>query len=249
MLKELIDKYYQKKREDREKIKFYATDAGKCPRQIFFKFKKAPAEEMDARMLRIFDQGNYVHLRLMRDLFALNIVVASEIDIPLNDDIAGRADAIVRINNELYVVDFKSINSSILSRMKEPKEEHVLQLQIYLHFFGIKKGVLLYEGKDNSEIKEFIIDYDRKLAEKTIIDFKRIKKNLEQNLIPAALPDWPKNWQCQYCQFRKLCEMIGPGNYDWLKFKKELQKQEQEREQEEEKTKYSEYSAEKEAKE
>ena len=225
MLKEIIDKYYQDKRDEREKNRFYVSDAGKCPRQIFFKFKKAPRKEMEPRILRIFDQGDYVHLRLMRDLFSLGIVVASEIDIPPQQDIGGRADAIVRINNELYVVDFKSINSTILQKMDKPKEDHILQVQLYLHFFNLKKGILLYEGKDNSMMKEFLVEYDENKVKKVLEDFSRLKVNVEKNLVPKQLPDFPKNWQCQYCQFREICELAGKDNIKWEKFKKIIEGQ------------------------
>ncbi|PIV12885.1 MAG: hypothetical protein COS47_00155 [Candidatus Nealsonbacteria bacterium CG03_land_8_20_14_0_80_36_12] len=225
MLKEIIDKHYQDKRDERAKNKFYISDADKCPRQIFFKFKKAPRKEMEARILRIFDQGNYVHLRLMRDLFSLGIVVASEIDIPPKEDISGRADAIIRIDNELYLVDFKSINSSILQRMEKPKEEHVLQLQLYLHFFNLKKGILLYEGKDTSELKEFPVNYDKKLVKKVLNDFKRLKINVQKNLLPQQLPDYPENWQCQYCQFKEICSIAGPENVKWEDLKKKIESQ------------------------
>ncbi|MCD6270552.1 CRISPR-associated protein Cas4 [bacterium] len=227
MLKELIDKYYQEKAKDYDRVKFYISDAAKCPRQIFFKFKKAPAKKIDARLLRIFDQGNYVHLRLMRDLFALNIVVASEIDIPPNEDIVGRADAIIRLNNQLYVVDFKSINSSILSKMTEPKKDHIAQIQLYLHFFNIKNGILLYEGKDNSLLKEFLVKYDRAFAKKLIGTFSEIKKYINQDIICPRLPDWPHNWQCQYCPFRKICKMAGPGPCSWAEFKEKIKSEEQ----------------------
>lgn len=225
MLKEIIDKYYQNKRDDRERTKFFISDAGKCPRQIFFKFKKAPRKEMEPRILRIFDQGDYVHLRLMRDLFSLGIVVASEIDIPPQQDIGGRADAIVRINNELYLVDFKSINSAILQKMDKPKEDHVLQVQLYLYFFNLKKGILLYEGKDNSMMKEFLIEYDAQKAKKVLEDFARLKVNVEKNLVPKQLPDFPQNWQCQYCQFREICKVAGEDNIRWEEFKKIIEKQ------------------------
>ncbi len=225
MLKELIDKYYQDKREEREKKKFYISDAGKCPRQIFFKFKNAPCKEMEPRILRIFDQGNYVHLRLMRDLFSLGIAVASEIDIPPTEDIGGRADAIVRVNNELYVVDFKSINSMILNRMNKPKEENVLQLQLYLHFFKIKKGILLYEGKDSSKIKEFLVDYNEKTAKKILKDFRRLRINLKKNLIPKKLSD-SSNWQCRFCQYKELCRLAGKDNMKWGDFKKAIREKE-----------------------
>lgn len=227
MLKEIIDKYYQDKRNEREKKRFYISDAGKCPRQIFFKFKKAPQKEMEPRILRIFDQGNFIHLRLMRTLFSLGVAVAAEVDIPPAEDIGGRADAIVRVDNELYLVDFKSINSMALKSMKEPKEEHVLQIQLYLHFFNLKKGILLYEGKDNSQIEEFVVKYDKKMAEKSLDDFKRLRKNnIDKNLIPQQLPDYPDNWQCQYCQFKEICSMTGAGNINWEKFKEKIEAQE-----------------------
>ena len=41
MLKELINQYYLDRQKDREQHHFYITDAGKCPRATFFKFKKA----------------------------------------------------------------------------------------------------------------------------------------------------------------------------------------------------------------
>lgn len=224
MLKELIDKYYQDKRDEREKTKFYISDAGKCPRLIFFKFKNAPTKKMEPRILRIFDQGNYVHLRLMRDLFSLGVAVASEINIPPKEDISGRADAIISVDNELYVVDFKSINSMILNRLKEPKEDNVLQLQLYLHFFKIKKGILLYEGKDTSVIKEFLVKYDKKVAKKILSDFKRLKINVKKDLIPKRLSDYPRNWQCRYCQYKGICSTTGKDNMKWAKFKKEIKK-------------------------
>jgi CRISPR/Cas system-associated exonuclease Cas4 (RecB family) len=226
MLKEIIDKYYQDKRKEREKKRFYISDAGKCPRQIFFKFKKAPQKEMEPRILRIFDQGNYIHLRLMRDLFSLGVVVASEIDIPPTEDVGGRADAIIRINNELFLVDFKSINSMILKNMEKPKDDHILQVQLYLHFFNLKNGILLYEGKDNSQIKEFPVKYEKKIAKKILEDFARLKINVGKNLIPKQMPDYPDNWQCQYCQFKELCSMTGAGNIDWGKFKEKIEAQE-----------------------
>lgn len=226
MIKELIEKYYQDKIGEKDRVRFYISDAGKCYRQIFFKFKKAPRAEMEPRILRIFDHGDYVHLRLMRTLFSLGIVVASEVDIPPTADIGGRADAIVRLNNELYLVDFKSINSAILDGLVEPKEEHILQVQLYLHFFNIKKGVLLYEGKDSLEFKEFLVEYNKELAQKILQDFQRLKVNTEKGIIPQRLSDYPKNWQCRYCQFREICDMAGPDNIDWSQFKKKIQLQE-----------------------
>ena len=71
MLRELIDKFYLSREKDREQHHFYITDAGKCPRSLFFKFKKAPREAMEAKILRMFDHGDYIHQLIMKPLFGM----------------------------------------------------------------------------------------------------------------------------------------------------------------------------------
>ena len=47
MLKELIDQFYLDNQKNKEQTRFYITDAGKCPRAVFFKFKNAYLNEMN----------------------------------------------------------------------------------------------------------------------------------------------------------------------------------------------------------
>ena len=127
MLKELIDKFYLDRQKDREQHHFYITDAGRCPRTIFFKFKNVPREEMEARVLRMFDHGDYIHQLIMKPLLSMRDVhvVASEINIPPQEIISGRADAIISDGKELYVVDIKNMNSMIFRNLQEAKVENV----------------------------------------------------------------------------------------------------------------------------
>ncbi len=224
MLKELIDKFYSDKNTDREQTHFYITDAGKCPRSIFFKFKKAPRKEMDARILRIFEQGESMHQLIMKALFGIRDihVVASEVNMPPQEIISGRADAIISMNNELYVVDFKSMNSMVFRALTAPKEENIYQLQLYLHFFKIKKGILLYIDKDKQELKEFIIEYDPQLCRRLLKQFKELEEKINKDIVPAALADYPSNWQCSYCQFRSICDKAGENELDWKAFKEKI---------------------------
>ena len=133
MLKELIDKFYLDQQRDKEQTRFYISDAGKCPRNVFFKFKKAPREKMDARILRIFEHGEYLHRNIFNILYRLRIGMTTEIPIPAQAIISGRADAILCINNENYVLDIKSMNSMVFRNLIQPKEENVYQLQLLLH--------------------------------------------------------------------------------------------------------------------
>lgn len=224
MLKEIIDKFYSDRERDREQHRFYITDAGKCRRAVFFKFKNVPREKMTPEVLRMFDHGDYIQMQHLNTLFSLGIVRASEINIPAQEIISGRADAIITLNNELYVIDFKSMNSMIFQKLEAAKEENVNQIQLYLHFFKIPKGILLYVNKNTSQLKEFIINYDPLLCQKLLQDLSQLKAKIEKNIIPLRLLDYPDNWQCRYCQFKEICQIAGEKEVSWDAFKNKVQK-------------------------
>ena len=223
MLKELIDKFYLDQQKNKEQTRFYISDAGKCFRQIFFRFKNAPREKMDARILRIYEKGEYLHRNIFNILYRLKIGITTEVPIPAQEMVSGRADAIICLNNENYVLDIKSMNSMIFKNLAEPKEENIYQLQLYLHYFNIKKGILLYIDKDRQDIKEFIVNYDESLVKPLLNNFQNLKEKIESNILPSALPGWPSGWQCQYCQFKEICGMAGQKEMAWNNFKAKIE--------------------------
>ena len=225
MLKELIDQFYLDQQKNKEQTRFYITDSGKCPRSVFFKFKNAPRKKMDARLLRIFEKGEYLHRNIFNILYRLRIGMTTEIPIPAQEIVSGRADAILCINNENYVLDIKSMNSMVFRNLTEPKEENIYQIQLYLHFFKIKKGILLYIDKDQQNIKEFQIEYDPNLTKSLLRDFEELKKKIEADVVPKRFAGWPDNWQCQYCQFREICSMADGGEMNWNDFKNKIESQ------------------------
>lgn len=224
MLKELIDKFYLDRQKDREQKHFYITDAGKCGRAIFFKFKNAPRKDMEANVLRLFDHGDHIHQLIMKPLLSLRDihVVASEINIPPQEIISGRSDAIISDGKNLYVLDIKSMNSMIFDRLDEPKEENINQLQLYLHYFKMPKGILLYVNKNSLNLKEFVVDYDKKRALSLIADLNETKNKIEADVVPDRLFDFPENWQCKYCQFKEICGNAGEGEINWATFKEKI---------------------------
>ncbi len=223
MLSELIDKFYLDKEKDHERHHFYITDAGKCPRSIFYKFKNAPGKDMTPDILRLLDHGDYIQMHILSDLFSLGIVRASEVRIPPQEVISGRADAIVTLENELYVIDVKGINSNTFRTLAEPKPDNVNQIQLYLHFFKIPRGILLYVSKNTLELKEFFVSYDKVRCEKLIDDLKLLKTKIDVNVIPAPIPEFPGDYQCRYCQFKEVCESSGPEEISWDEFRKKIE--------------------------
>jgi len=227
MLRELIDKFYLDRQKDKEQAHFYITDAGRCGRAVFFKFKNAPRREIEPNVLRLFDHGDYIHQLIMKPLLSIREihVVASEIKIPPQELVSGRADAIISDGKDLYVLDIKSMNSMIFRNLTEAKEENINQVQLYLHYFKIPRGILLYVNKDNQELKEFVVNYDKKRVLLLLDGLTKLKNKIEKNIIPDRLADYPDNWQCQYCQFKAICALANGGKLKWEDFKKKTESQ------------------------
>ena len=223
MLPEIVDQFYLDQEKPRKQNYFYVTDAGRCHRYIFFKFKQAPQRKMEARILRLFDHGNYIHRLIIKALDGQGVLLGEEVNIPPSDIVHGRADAILSIDNEKYVLDIKSINSFKFGSLTSPSEEYINQLQLYLHFFGIKKGVILYVNKDTQALKEFFLDYDASKCDWLLNDLKEIKKEIKEKIVSSRLPGWPANSQCRYCPFKEVCSMIGDDQIYWDKFKDKIQ--------------------------
>ncbi len=224
MLKEVIDKYYLDSRKTREQTHFYISQAGKCPRSIFFKFKGVPEKELEPHILRLFEHGDHMHQLIMSALLSARDihVVASEVKIPPQELISGRADAVLSDGDQLYVLDIKSMNSMVFRSLKEPKPENVQQIQLYLYYFKIPKGILLYVNKDNLQLKEFVFDYDAQQARCLIDEMNLLKEQIDTNIIPKRLEDYPNNWQCRYCQYRSVCDMASPLEMNWGDFKSQI---------------------------
>lgn len=115
----------------------YASDYGQCQRKTFFQFFPQifpPDAEIDARVYRIFANGNDVHERLGGYLkLQPEIDFRDELNVPRDElDVHGRCDGICVIDDQAVVVEFKSINKEAVDA---PKEEHVGQLTWYLTMF------------------------------------------------------------------------------------------------------------------
>ena len=210
MIVEKIDKFYGNKK-DRQDSFIHISGASKCQRQLYYDLTIKKESDIEPRVRRIFDNGNSVHQRLMRVLYQLEDirVIASEVAIPENPNIRGTCDAMIAIENSNYVIDFKSINSSSFGYLDVPKIDHKIQLLLYMYFFGVERGIILYENKDNQELKEFEIS--KKENEELILEVFEKLNYVRDCVKDKILPNKPvfledDQWRCNYCSYKSECE-------------------------------------------
>jgi hypothetical protein len=124
-------------------------------------FEGDSSKAFPPRVMRVFDTGHDTHERLQRYLEQSGVLLQAEVPIENADyEIKGHTDGIIEINGIKGILEIKSINSSGFYSLYSPKEDHLIQINVYMFCTGIERAVLLYECKDNQELKEFYVKLD-----------------------------------------------------------------------------------------
>ena len=179
-----LDKYLEGEFSPMEAGKFYPSALGNtCDRYLYLAYNGFIQERpLDAKLQRILDNGAYLEDR-MADYFAnLDILISRELRVKLDYPvISGRVDFVLTHDKYKEIaLELKSINTRGFNALKQaPKPEHEIQLQIYLNLLPLDHGVVLYENKNDQQLKAFELQRDP-IKWKEIIDrFLRIMEMIE----------------------------------------------------------------------
>ena len=163
MLIKTIDDYLQNRPRDvRAKNCFHPSSLHKSPKELYHHYLEGDTnQKFDSRILRIFDNGHAVHRRLQRYLLEIGILIQDEVPVENREyEIKGHTDGILKTDGLEGVLEIKSMNANQFYALYKPKPEHLIQVNIYMFCLGIPRACLLYECKDNQELKEFFVKQD-----------------------------------------------------------------------------------------
>ena len=149
----------------REGVFHPSTLSNKCDRAVWLIYHgHMPTTPLDANLQRIFQNGNYLEKRVEQWFSNMGILMGREIPVKfLDPSMSGRIDFLIRHSNfGVIPVELKSINTSGFGKLTKPKDEHQLQLQMYLNMGNYDSGTVLYENKNDQKIKSFIVERDFK---------------------------------------------------------------------------------------
>lgn len=127
--------------------------AGKCGRRNVYLLRGVRREpSTNARLQRIFGNGNDVHERIQRAM-ELYGEVNWESEIPIYYDdppVRGHADSTFTLDGVDYVGEIKSCSHTVFENrlmFNKPKPEHFVQPNIYAYILQIEKIAVIYENK------------------------------------------------------------------------------------------------------
>lgn len=108
---------------------------------------------------------------------------------------------------EWLVVDLKTSKDSSYGRLSDNVVDfkYKIQITIYMWLLDIKQGIILYENKDNQEIKEIYVERDENIVNSIKKTAKDLLEILKQNKIPKRKYDKKTDYSCRYCDYARRC--------------------------------------------
>ena len=140
------------------------SQAGKCQRANFYMRTQVDNDgSIDPRTQRIFDNGTYTHERLQSYMLDMGLLICDEVPL-INEEynIQGHTDGILDIgNDEIAVLEIKSINERGFTTLKDAKEEHKQQGLIYLYCLEERRKYLHEKYNTREEFLSIDSEKDR----------------------------------------------------------------------------------------
>ena len=118
-------------------------------------------------------------------------------------------DGIVRLNNQLYLLEIKSSEYSSWNDLTDPKSEHIDQAKCYCTLLNLDRVLFLYVDRQYGGLKCFeicVTDDDKSEIQSR---FDSVMRMVESNLAPAGLPKGDPWCQANYCPYYRKCREYG----------------------------------------
>lgn len=211
----------------------YATDAGKCVRQVYFSLTGVPqTEPLTTDSYINFGVGHSVEEWLAGCLKASGAEVMQEvrIEIPAGDTVvSGRVDFLLGLKEENALVELKTTSSRAMGAMLRygelGKDDHRKQANIYLHASQLgllphkyDHAYLVYCVKDATRreppLHAFQVNYDKSAAEADLKSLALIAKMAAAGRDPGIPAEYQAKFAekgktpvfpCGYCSYKTHC--------------------------------------------
>lgn len=224
MLEQKLNKLFYTMRDNLEEKRaglhassIISSDESFCYRAqvLSLLFEQTQGHETPLASLKIFAAGNSIHEKWQNMFAKGGICVKNEArSFSEKYELYFTPDSIVNINNELQIVEIKSMNTySFKSAKSHPSGQK--QCMLYMHLLGIEKGFVLAEDKNNQDFKIFPVIYDYKQVLPYIDRLNEIqemkKEFLENKLMPARKCKDLNDKHGNDCQMKDCCFNVGIG--------------------------------------
>ena len=182
-------------------------------------YKQAQGEQEPINLKRIFEEGNAIHEKWQRLFIRGGLGVAEDMDFTKRYeeyDVTYTPDAIITIDGVKYVVEIKSVNTYQFMKMTNHPTAHK-QVNMYMHFSGIHKGIILCDDKNTQNFKVFPVTYSPDVVAPYIERLEAVQyykqRVLEEHKMVKRCPQCTSKVckRALTCPMRDACWNCGKG--------------------------------------
>lgn len=127
----------------------------------------------------------------------------------------GHCDAVVDVRgskyaqnnqNDIFVVDFKSMKDEMFTALDGAKSEHVIQVHIYMWILNLHSAVVVYENKNDQRVREEFVPRNEAIIDKIKSQAIWLKELLKHKKLPFKPNGFTKSqFPCFLCEFSDIC--------------------------------------------
>jgi CRISPR/Cas system-associated exonuclease Cas4 (RecB family) len=190
-----------------------------CSRKLYYRYIGTEAHDhIEPRLRRIFNTGTMIHIQLQnylkeicarsggteqfkdeKPIFPNTSKTADILDIVSTTD--GEYE-IFGVDNVRWLVEIKSINTDEFKTMSKPKEEHVVQSNVYMGCLDIPVSLILYYDKNTSSMAEYLVKFNHDLWDAVVIKINYVRDFATEEKEPPQEP----GFHCRTCRYSYICK-------------------------------------------
>lgn len=205
---------------------FHPSAVGGCARRNVYEYIRAPRQFADkVEDMEIFRIGHAVHhivQTILADLdrvlrpqgieysFFPEIPYNPETDLLYNDlGIGGTCDGLLELRHtragwvQRGVVEIKTIKGEKFNSLKEPKDDHQMQANLYAFRFDAPIIWYWYYNKDNSKRRVFKTKASDEFLNEALRRFIDQKAHVDAGTLPERQESF---WMCPRCEYGHICQ-------------------------------------------
>jgi len=208
-----VDLYYESHFEQRRRLGLSQV-GHKCNRFLWNKHHGFPEPVPEGRVLRLFELGNMIEDRMIKDLEQCGFIITQKqhpVEISLNGiTLTGSCDGVISgliESSQPNLWECKSMGSKGFSKLlkcgyEAYNDQYKGQVHAYMLGLGLSRAFVTVYNKDTSELYQERI----KLQKDWIIEkLQSVFDAIAQLLPPERLCPRATHWEARWCPYYQIC--------------------------------------------
>lgn len=210
---ELIDTAHEKKTNSQREHMGASLLGHPCDRYLWLSFRWAIASAFPGRILRLFRRGHAEEDSVIADLRLIGCALNErQTRVDFGSFVSGSCDGIITgglpgYENQKLVLEIKTHSKKSFDELCKKgvalaKEQHYIQMQVYMYGLKIDQALYYAVCKDDDRIYTEHVRLAPDMAKKYV---ERGQKIALSDYMPEPLSADPSWYQCKMCNFHEFC--------------------------------------------